>query len=277
MSARIGVAAHAPTSEALHDALIRLAERCEVVAARDGGPFDAVVRSGEDRGDPGEQTLRWVETADTTPARAFVYLAAPETARALRASGLLTVSLGPRESFSQAVPIAPFTRQRIRRARAVVGRAVVREGDAGLTFDGQPVPEGSVATALALCSVLDARTPETALHGAAWQAAVVTTTEVRAATGLPAVAGLDPALDPVEQLLDDSGLLAHHALGCRRTFELDHSPTWSVRRLESLLGVPSREPWLADYSRELARLGTGAEAQIRVRAADAVAALRRPR
>lgn len=277
MSMRIAVAVHAPASEDLHIALVRLAERCDVVAMRDGGPFDAVVRSDGDRGEPGERTLRWVESVDGPPHPAFAYLATPAKARTLRRAGHDVIALGPPDRFTGAVPIAPFTRARIRRARGIAAAAVLRESSGTLSWDGRPVPTGSEATAFALCSVAIVETADMALHGAAWQAPVVAPADVCTSTGLPSFEDASGSDGAVADLLGDMETQARHALACRRAFELDSSPAWSVRRLELLLKIPAAAPWESDYSLELARLGTSGGAPIRGRAAEAVAALRSPR
>ncbi|MDC7122968.1 hypothetical protein OMK64_15650 [Cellulomonas fimi] len=271
---RIGIAVHAGLSDELHDALVRIAERCDVAPVSDGGRFDAVVRTAESTPAHGERALVWLDDPEApVPAWASAVLTAPRTADAVAATAPVpVVPLGPAPRHPSARPLAPFTRDRVRRARGLTGPSVAHGGPDGWTWDGADVPDDAVATAAALASVVVAHDEPAAVLAAAWAAPVVAPADVRAEVGLPDVG--DDLEAAAESLLADAVARARHARACRAAYERTYDADGAVRTLATVLGVRPSSPWRTGYADALDGLGTPAGSNVRARAHDALRSLR---
>lgn len=268
---RIGVAVRAGISPGLHTALVRLAERCEVVALSDGGPFDAVVVTAP--ASTPFRTLLWVEEADQElPLGPTAYLAAPATARGLRRrTDIPVVSFGPQATHTNAVPIAPFTRARIRRARGLAEFPILRVSGDLWMWDERVIGVDAADTACALAAAVVVDSVDAAAHAAAWAAPVVAPPEVAAVLAIPLLAA-NP--DAALEVLHDEATAARHSLACRAMFERDLDPDRAVVRLAQVVGARPRRPWQTAYSEALDLLGSSDTWAVRARSWGAVRELR---
>jgi hypothetical protein len=285
---RLGLALSFPVGDELRTALVRLAERCDVVELVDGARVDAVVRGVTDApAPPGTPTVAWLDRADDvrrpTARTAAALVASPSVARAVRAAGTADTSpvlvLGPQEVHADARPIAPFTRGRIRRARDLgSAAAVVRCVGGTWTWDGRPLDQGAVTTAVALAAVLVTDSAQAAVAGCAWATPVVATPAVSRLLDLPEVPGardVPTSLDDVaDRVRRDPAGLACLALLCRQVYERDHSPHHTVLALQDLLGRTPVGGSDDPFGPTLDGLGTPVEATIRRRAGEALRDLR---
>lgn len=283
---RIALVVGAPLGESLREALERLGARSDVVTSRDGGPLDAVVTDDPRLRPRATAVVRWVPgpaaPVVTEPAGAVALLASPPVARAVRATAaapVLTLGSGPDvDPGRRARLVLPFTRARIRRARGLTGPGVARRLEGRWTWDGRAVPDADAATLVALAAVVVTDEVEVALLASAWGAAVVTTPEVAAATGIPLVAdgsGTGLLEEAAAALLADAGLHAVHARRCHDRFQDDHSADRAVVRLTELLRAAGALRRPAGIGGALDSLGTSKDAAIRTRSHVAVDSLRR--
>lgn len=274
MNLRIGLAVPAPVPVDVQAAILRLARVCDVSDLADGEPIDAVLRPQDSPAPADERTIRLVTSAERVVAEADAYItvdAGVQRLRELVAGTGLVVAVPEREPYPGALPVAPFTRARIRRARGLSPVSVARARGKEVTWEGTRIPRGAVATALALCSVADVDSEDFAVQAAAWGAPVVTTWEVRDRTGLP---HMPDGMDSVEALLADEASCTAHAWACRTWYERERSPRWAVRLLAQAVRARTANPWDSRCSDVLDQLGAPQSAMIRDRVFAATAPLR---
>jgi hypothetical protein len=173
-----------------------------------------------------------------------------------------------------AVPMAPFTRASVRRARGLADRAIVELGVNGNRWNGIDT-NSSVETLCGLASAVVTSEPSAALVAIAWGAAVVTDPLTADALGLQdgaetLVASADAARrELAAQLASDDSLAAALGWRARELFERSYDVNRAAQRLTSTL-VPSAGGPLSLPERHLDALGTPRTAVVRERVAAAL-------
>jgi hypothetical protein len=156
--------------------------------------------------------------------------------------GIAARVVPPAEVEPESAPVAPFVRERIRRARDM-GDGLLVEDAGRWTWNGSvDVPDGLVPTALAAAGAAYLSSPHAVVRAMAWGCplvAPVATLEVTGATaGVDSVAdeGGD-ALEQLHRLVGDRPRTAALSLAARARYEAAHSVSACADDVMSALGL----------------------------------------
>ncbi len=147
-------------------------------------------------------------------------------------------------------PVAPFVRERLRRARGLSDTAILAQTAAGWRWTGHPEPlsDDLVPTAMACASAVAVSEPRRVVEALAWGSpCVCDPASARQAGALPGT-HLLISEDPIERLELASRLASDRALASRlswagwRFVEQRHDPDRAAARLVELLQLTSADP-----------------------------------
>lgn len=169
----------------------------------------------------------------------------PAVVAATQEQGIPTRLVPAGEVEPESAPVAPFVRERLRRARDLGEGLVLHDLDNRWWYDGREIDKSASSSALAVAAAAHVSSPENLVRAMAWGCPTAAPQRILDATG--AVPGRDAvavsagnAMLQLRRLADDQRLTARLSTAGRLRYEEAHSLVRCVDAVLTALRLPTR-------------------------------------